>query len=318
MFRKFASAGAILLALTALALAANAPTYFNPAGIPQDAQGVVLIDTTGQPYNASAGGGGGDATAANQVTTNTEIGGVTETAPATDIASSGLNGRLQRIAQRLSTMIAAHPAALGGTTAAASFPVVLSSDGPFATQTGSVTETAPATDTASSGLNGRLQRIAQRVTSLIALMPTALGAGGGLKVDGSGTALPVSGTVSANPAAATSGGATPYSLIAAASTNSTLISAGAHQLYGIQVFNNSSTIAYLKLYDKATPPTCNSDTPVLRFMVPGNAGGSGFVVPVSVGAVFTLGLGLCLTGGIADNDNTSVAATTYLITGFYK
>jgi len=57
---------------------------------------------------------------------------------------------------------------------------------------GAVTETAPATDTASSGLNGRLQRIAQRLTSLIALLPAALGAGGGLKVDGSGTALPIS------------------------------------------------------------------------------------------------------------------------------
>ena len=62
------------------------------------------------------------------------------------------------------------------------------------TGVGSLTETAPTTDTASSGLNGRLQRIAQRLTSLIALLPTALGGGGGLKVDGSGTALPVSGT----------------------------------------------------------------------------------------------------------------------------
>jgi hypothetical protein len=68
----------------------------------------------------------------------------------------------------------------------------------FDAKVGSLTETAPATDTASSGLNGRLQRIAQRLTSLIALLPTALGAGGGLKVDGSGTALPVSGTVTAN------------------------------------------------------------------------------------------------------------------------
>ena len=45
------------------------------------------------------------------------------------------------------------------------------------TQIGIVTETAPATDTASSGLNGRLQRIAQRITSLIALLPTALVSG---------------------------------------------------------------------------------------------------------------------------------------------
>ena len=46
---------------------------------------------------------------------------------------------------------------------------------------GSLTETAPATDTASSGLNGRLQRIAQRLTSLIALFPAAFTSGGGIK-----------------------------------------------------------------------------------------------------------------------------------------
>jgi len=47
---------------------------------------------------------------------------------------------------------------------------------------GSLTETAPATDTASSGLNGRLQRIAQRLTSLIALVPAALTGSGNFKV----------------------------------------------------------------------------------------------------------------------------------------
>lgn len=67
------------------------------------------------------------------------------------------------------------------------------------TNIGATNETAPATDIALSGLNGRLQRIAQRITSLIALLPTALGAGGGLKVDGSGTALPISGTITATP-----------------------------------------------------------------------------------------------------------------------
>lgn len=43
------------------------------------------------------------------------------------------------------------------------------------TSLGSLTEAAPATDTASSGLNGRLQRIAQRLTSIIALLPGSLG-----------------------------------------------------------------------------------------------------------------------------------------------
>ncbi len=44
---------------------------------------------------------------------------------------------------------------------------------------GALIEAAPATDTASSGLNGRLQRIAQRVTSLIALLPASIGAKAG-------------------------------------------------------------------------------------------------------------------------------------------
>lgn len=86
-------------------------------------------------------------------------------------------------------------------------------------QTGIVTETAPASDTASSGLNGRLQRVAQRITTLLAVFPTTLDMNSGvksastqrvtlatdqvqltnaLKVDGSAVTQPVSGTVSAN------------------------------------------------------------------------------------------------------------------------
>jgi hypothetical protein len=56
---------------------------------------------------------------------------------------------------------------------------------------GGLTETAPASDTASSGLNGRLQRLAQRLTSLLALFPAALTAAGGLQV-GSKIATPTS------------------------------------------------------------------------------------------------------------------------------
>lgn len=87
----------------------------------------------------------GFATSANQTAEAALIGAVNETAPANDIASSGLNGRLQRIAQNLATYL------------------------------GSLTETAPATDTASSALNGRLQRIAQNITTMIGRLPAALG-----------------------------------------------------------------------------------------------------------------------------------------------
>jgi hypothetical protein len=97
----------------------------------------------------------------------TQIGAVGETAPASDTASSGLNGRLQRIAQRITSLIALLPVSLGQKAKAAAFPVTLSSDEDIITNIGAVNETAPASDTASSGLNGRLQRIAQRITTLI-------------------------------------------------------------------------------------------------------------------------------------------------------
>lgn len=84
------------------------------------------------------------ATAVNQATQITLLGSVTETAPATDTASSGLNGRLQRIAQNISTYITS-----------------------FQSLIGSLTETAPVSDTGSSGLNGRLQRACATLTSLL-------------------------------------------------------------------------------------------------------------------------------------------------------
>lgn len=68
--------------------------------------------------------------------------------------------------------IAQLPTALGATTMAGSLSVTVATDD---ARIGPVNETAPATDTAASGLNGRLQRIAQRITSLIALIPASLG-----------------------------------------------------------------------------------------------------------------------------------------------
>jgi hypothetical protein len=68
----------------------------------------------------------------------------------------------------------------GQATSANSAPVVLSTSqetilSNIDTDLGTTSETAPASDTATSGLNGRLQRVAQRLTSLIALFPASLG-----------------------------------------------------------------------------------------------------------------------------------------------
>lgn len=73
----------------------------------------------------------------------------------------------------LSAMSGKLPAVLGQAAKASSLSVAWSTENDA--QIGSVTEAAPASDTASSGLNGRLQRIAQRLTSLISLLPASLG-----------------------------------------------------------------------------------------------------------------------------------------------
>lgn len=120
------------------------------------------------------------------------------------------------------------------------------------------------------------------------------------------------------PAPAVSGGITKSSVVLANSTNSTLLKNGAGQVYTVQVFNNSTSIAYLKFYDKATAPTCNSDTIVWQVMIPASASGAGAIAPIELGLPFTLGIGYCVTGGIGPTDNTSVAATTYIVNVGYK
>lgn len=121
----------------------------------------------------------------------------------------------------------------------------------------------------------------------------------------------------AQNAASVSGGATPVKYLSVASTNSTNVKAVAGQIYSLVAINTTGTLYYLKLYDKATAPTCSSDTVVQSYPVPASASGAGFVLPISVGMSFFNGIGFCLTGALADNDNT-VAATGITLSFTYK
>jgi hypothetical protein len=106
---------------------------------------------------------------------DTKTGALTETAPANDTASSGVNGRLQRIAQRLTTLLAVFPTTIDTNSGAKSASTLRTVHATDDTMIGALTETAPANDTASSGLNGRLQRIAQNITTLISSSLIAVG-----------------------------------------------------------------------------------------------------------------------------------------------
>lgn len=132
-----------------------------PADIAAIAAGI------GTSSDAAATVGGAGSLNAKARLESSLVGSLTETAPTNDTNSSGLNGRLQRIAQRLTSLIALIPASLGQKTKATSFAVTLASDEDLLVRQGSLTEAAPANDTDSSGLNGRLQRISQRLTTLI-------------------------------------------------------------------------------------------------------------------------------------------------------
>lgn len=128
-------------------------------------------------------------------------------------------------------------------------------------------------------------------------------AAGALSVDGSAVTQPSS------PVASATGGATPSGGIAAATNNSTNLKGSAGTVYGVQTSNiNGSTAYWLKLYDKATAPTCGTDTPVKRVLIPPSNSGNNMTFPV--GIAFSLGIGYCVVTGIADNDNTSVPAAT--------
>lgn len=145
---------------------------------------------------------------------------------------------------------------------------------------------------------------------------------GVLSVDDNGATLSVDdGAASLTvdlPAVAT-GGATPYKLISAATTNATSVKASAGTLYGIQVFNLNAAARYLKLYDKASAPTVGTDTPVKVLMIPGNTAGAGVVVPVATcGLIFSSGIAFALTTGITDADTGAVAASEIVVNLDYK
>lgn len=126
-------------------------------------------------------------TAANQTTLNTRIGDLTETAPATDTASSGLNGRLQRIAQNVtsngtkldtvnSNLVTVQGKQDSQTT---QLTAINGNTDDLEARVGATSETAAADDTSTSGLNGLIKRLLQRVTTLIAFYNSNFGADSG-------------------------------------------------------------------------------------------------------------------------------------------
>lgn len=132
------------------------------------------------------------------------------------------------------------------------------------------------------------------------------------------TVTGVTNTVNTAPQAATSGGASlPYAFLSTAAVQAANIKATAGQVYGLHFFNLNAAAVYVRLYNLATSPI-TTDTPVYRAIVPGNTAGAGFVVALPPGIAFGTGIGIRVTGGIADADATALAANTVIGNVFYK
>lgn len=121
----------------------------------------------------------GAATSANQSTQNASLSSMDGKTPALGQALAAGSSPVVLTAAQITTLTP--PAAITGFATETTLATRLS-ESDFDAKVGSLTEAAPASDTGSSGLNGRLQRIAQRITSLIALIPAALTGSGNFKI----------------------------------------------------------------------------------------------------------------------------------------
>lgn len=99
-----------------------------------------------------------------------------------------------------------------------------------------------------------------------------------------------------------------------ATSNPTLVKAGAGRFYGFILQNTGAAGRWMKFYDKATAPTVGTDSPFWMGNV--GAGAVGPQVPFLGfhGVPFTLGLGYGITVSQAESDATAVGANE--VTGF--
>lgn len=103
-------------------------------------------------------------------------------------------------------------------------------------------------------------------------------------------------------------------LIAAGSTNATLVLARSGQVGGYYFFNSATYPVYIKLYDSATIPTAGAGVPLATLGVPAGAAGN---VSFAGGILFSAGIGFTLTKLSADNDTTALVAGDLILNLFY-
>ena len=254
------------------------------------------------------------ATEAKQDTGNTSLSSIDGKTPALGQAVAGSSVPVVLPAAQITTLTP--PAAITGYATSAK-------QDDAATLFGAVAETAPASDTASSGLNGRLQRIAQRLTTLITAIGSPFQAGGSIGNTAFGATQSGTWTVQpgntanttpwlVSPRPATSGGLSIYRNLDTGTGANIKSSAG--QVFGWYVYNNAATTRYVKLYNASSAPTAGSGTPVITIPIPAGAAAN---VEFSHGIAFSSGIGITAVTGVADNNSGAPSSNDVIVNIFY-
>ena len=120
-----------------------------------------------------------------------------------------------------------------------------------------------------------------------------------------GASVTVTGTVTANEGIATN--PTTSNLNSAATTNATAVKTSSGNLYAISISNAAASPRFVKLYNKNAAPTVGTDVPVL--VIPVAASASVVYEFGRLGQRFAAGIGLAITGAMADTDTTAIGAS---------
>lgn len=177
---------------------------------------------------------------------------------------------------------------------------------------GATTDAAVDTDAAGT-VNAHLRGLVKRIAA-------AFNLGTPFRVDPTGsTTQPVSiaATVVTSEVPVTTGGLSGYNFLSTAAVISAAIKASAGQVYSMQFFNKNASPMYVRLYNMTTAPA-TTDTPVWRGIIPGNAGGAGYIVQFPTGFAFGTGIGIRVTAAVADNDATALTANDTIGNVQYK
>lgn len=109
-------------------------------------------------------------------------------------------------------------------------------------------------------------------------------------------------------------GTNAFSLLAAATTNATLVKTGPGRLFCIFAVNVNAAVRYLKFYDTNRKPDAGTGTPIRRYAIPASTTGLGFVIAPTIPMGFQQGLAFTMTTGVADTDTTALTANDVTLT----